>query len=107
NIPMSEGSFPIVGVGASAGGLQELEGLFEGVPDDPGVGFVIVTHLNPERESLLHEIIARYTRLKVEVASDGELVRPNYVYVLPADAILGIENGTLKIRKLEASRRER
>ncbi len=104
---MSQGSFPIVGVGASAGGLEALEGLFQGIPDDPGIGFVIVTHLNPERESLLHEIIARYTKLKVEVASDGELVQPNHVYVLPADAILGIENGALKIRKLEASRRER
>jgi hypothetical protein len=57
-----EPNFPIVGVGASAGGVEALEGFFQGMVDEPGLGIVIVTHLNPERESLLHEIIARHTR---------------------------------------------
>ncbi len=55
--------FPIVGVGASAGGIEALEGFFRGVPEEPGFAVVIVTHLNPARESILHEIIARYTKL--------------------------------------------
>lgn len=100
-------SFPIVGIGASAGGVEALEGFFRGVPDDPGVGFVIVTHLSPTRESLLHEIVARYTRLTVNTATDGQLVERNGVYVLPADAILSIENRRLKIRPQHASQRER
>ena len=59
-------AFPIVGVGASAGGVEALEGFFKGMPEDPGVAIVVVTHLNPEHESLLHEIIARYTKLTVK-----------------------------------------
>jgi two-component system CheB/CheR fusion protein len=99
--------FPIVGIGASAGGIEALEGFFRGMPPEPGVGFVVVTHLNPERESLLHEVIARYTALKVNVAKDGARVAPNCVYVLPSDAILSIEGGRLHIHKPETGRRER
>jgi len=49
-------SFPIVGIGASAGGIEALKGFFRGLPADPGFAVVIVTHLSPERESLLHEL---------------------------------------------------
>jgi two-component system, chemotaxis family, CheB/CheR fusion protein len=99
--------FPIVGIGASAGGVEALSGFFKGLPANPGLGFVIVTHLSPERESLLHEIVARYTDMPVCIAADGAVVGPNSVHVLPADAILDIEDGRLRIRKLGASRRER
>lgn len=99
--------FPIVGVGASAGGIDALEGFFEGLPADPGVAVVIITHLNPERESVLHEIIARYTDLPVHVAEDGAQMQPNCVHVLPADAILSIASGRLIIRKQEERQRER
>lgn len=100
-------NFPIVGVGASAGGIESLEGFFSGMPENPGVGIVIVTHLNPERESVLHEIVARYTHLPVHLAEDGVRVEPNSVHVLPADAILSIKDGRLAIRKHEPSQRER
>lgn len=100
-------AFPIVGVGASAGGLEALEGLFRGVPADPGLAFVIVTHLNPDRESLLHEILPRYTNLRVEIARNGAAVRRNYVYVLTVAAILGIKDGKLKITEVDINRRER
>ena len=63
-------TFPIVGIGASAGGIEALEGFFRGLPDNPGLGFVIVTHLSSERESMLHEIVARHTRLPVQVPSE-------------------------------------
>jgi two-component system, chemotaxis family, CheB/CheR fusion protein len=99
--------FPIIGVGASAGGIEALEGFFKGVPANPGVGIVVVTHLNPERESVLHEIIGRYTQLTVQVAIDGAEVRPNCVYVLPADAVLGISEGRLRVDKSDAIHRER
>ena len=99
--------FPIVGVGASAGGIEALEGFFRGMPDNPGIGIVVLTHLNPERESILHEIIARYTKLEVQVAADGARVGKNCVHVLPADTILGIENGSLTIIRPDTRFRER
>ncbi|HEY2481260.1 MAG TPA: CheR family methyltransferase [Caulobacteraceae bacterium] len=100
-------AFPIVGVGASAGGVESLEGLFKGMPAQPGVALAVVTHLSPERESLLHEIIARHTDLTVEIAADDATVQANHVYVLPADAILGIENGRLQMHKPAPGQRER
>lgn len=99
--------FPIVGVGASAGGVEALEGFFKGIPQTPGFAVVIVTHLNPERESLLHAIVARYTPLPVHIAEDGVRVEVGTVHVLPADAILTIENGRLSIRRHQPSQRER
>lgn len=99
--------FPIVGVGASAGGIEALEGFFGGMPAQPGLAFVIVTHLSPERDSMLHEIIDRRTELVVHVAADGMRIEADSVYVLPADAILSIEGRRLRIRKLGLGRRER
>src|SRR5690606_33588869 len=99
--------FPIVGIGASAGGVEALEGLFKGIPVDSGCAFVLVTHLGPERKSLLNEIVARHTAIPVRLAENGVEVRPNEVYVLPADAILGIEGGRLTIRAQDPLRRER
>jgi two-component system CheB/CheR fusion protein len=100
-------AFPVVGVGASAGGVEALESFFQGVPPQPGLAFIVVTHLSPDRESLLHEIIARYTDLSVVVAQDRAEVRPNCVYVLPADAIISVKAGHLELRKSSSRGRER
>ncbi|HEY1750209.1 MAG TPA: CheR family methyltransferase, partial [Caulobacteraceae bacterium] len=102
----SDSQFPIVGVGASAGGVEALEGFFGGLSADSGCAFVVVTHLSPERRSLLPEILARYTKMPVASAEDAEL-EPNTVKVLPADTILDIQGGRLRLRKLAAGRRER
>jgi two-component system, chemotaxis family, CheB/CheR fusion protein len=99
--------FPIVGIGASAGGIPALEEFFRGLPDDCGMGFVIITHLSPDRESVLHEVVARYTDMPVLVAEDGALVNPNSVYVMPHNAILTIEGGVLKLRRPDPVNRER
>jgi two-component system CheB/CheR fusion protein len=98
--------FPIVGIGASAGGIEALEGFFLGLPASPGVALVVLTHLSPERESLLHEIISRYTKMPVHVAADNIPVELDNIYVLPPDATLSIENRCLLIGR-NASRRER
>jgi two-component system CheB/CheR fusion protein len=100
-------SFLIVGIGASAGGVEALEGFFQGVPEQPGVAFMVVTHLSPGWKMLLHEIVGRYTRMSVQVAADGAEVEPDHVYVLPADAILSIEGQRLVIRRPEPGRRHR
>src|SRR5215813_6246791 len=90
--------FPIVGVGASAGGVEALEYLFKAMPPEPGMAFVIITHLAPGRESMLPEILARDTRMPVLIAENDQAVRPNHVYVVPADAVLGITKGRLGVR---------
>jgi len=73
-VAKKQDDFPVVGIGASAGGIEALEGFFKGVPDKPGLAFVVVTHLNPERESVLSQILARYTNLSVLPAKDGTKV---------------------------------
>ena len=99
--------FPVVGIGASAGGVEALEGFFQGLPPQPGLAFIVVTHLSPHRESLLHEIIARHTDLTVAVAENGVAVKRDHVYVLPADAIISVKSGRLQLRKPDDGRRER
>lgn len=99
--------YPIVGIGASAGGIPALEGFFKGLEADCGAAFVVVTHLSPDRESLLHEVVARYTEMPVVVARDGARVESSTVYVLPQNAILSIEDGRLQIRRPNALSRER
>jgi two-component system CheB/CheR fusion protein len=76
------------------------------LPDEPGLALIIVTHLSPDRESVLHEIIERYTDLPVRIAADGMKIEINKIYVMPADVILGVQNRQLVLRK-NSSRRER
>jgi two-component system CheB/CheR fusion protein len=103
----TEPAFPIVGIGASAGGIEALEGFFRAMPDDPGCCFVIVTHLSRDRRSMLAEIVSGYTAMPVFTAVDGAQVRPNEVHVLPEDSVLSILGGRLRLRKLSATLRER
>lgn len=90
--------FPIVGIGASAGGVEALEGFFRGVPPKPGLAFVVLTHLSPARESHLPEVIQHYTGLKVQAAIQDAEVLVDNVYVLPADAVMSIHEGRLRLR---------
>ncbi|WP_366654878.1 CheR family methyltransferase [Fodinicurvata sp. EGI_FJ10296] len=101
------GNFPVVGIGASAGGIAAMEALFKGVASDCGMAFVVVTHLSPDRESLLHEVVGRYTDMAVKVAEDGVAVAPNTVFVLGENAALTIEQGRLRLSPADALHRER
>jgi len=92
--------FPIVGVGASAGGVEALEYLFKAMPPEPGMAFVIITHLAPHRESMLPEILARDTRMPVLIGEHDHPIRPNHVYAAPADKVLGISKGRLVVRAM-------
>ncbi|HSR99481.1 MAG TPA: chemotaxis protein CheB [Kofleriaceae bacterium] len=73
----------IVGIGASAGGLESLEQLFAEMPADTGMAFVVVQHLSPDFRSLMDELIARHSEMPVLLAEDGVLVEPNHVYLMP------------------------
>src|SRR5215216_1099569 len=78
---MSE--FRIVGIGASAGGLESLERLFSHLPADTGMAFVVLQHLSPDFKSLMDELLARRTSMPVRQAEHELLVEPNAVYLLP------------------------
>lgn len=97
----------VVGIGASAGGIPAMEGFFKGVPPRTGLAFVVVTHLSPKRESLLHQVIGHYTDLPVVVAEEGMHVAPDHVYVMPQNALLSIRDGRLTLRRLNVLHRER
>jgi two-component system, chemotaxis family, CheB/CheR fusion protein len=96
--------FPIVGVGASAGGLEAFTELLAALPRDTGMGFVLVQHLDPDHESALTEILSRATSLPVREIRNNERVRVDHVYVIPPDTNLTIAEGVLKIHKRERTR---
>src|ERR1039457_6841137 len=77
--------FPIVGIGASAGGLAAFEAFFSGMPakKNPDMAFVLVQHLAPDHKSILTDLIRRYTRMQVFEVEDCVVVRPNCVYIIP------------------------
>ena len=89
--------FPIVGLGASAGGLEALEKFLSHVPPDCGLAFVVVTHLHPGHVSLLPQLLGKCTRMPVVTATDGVLVEPNTVYMSLPESYLAILHGTLHI----------
>lgn len=94
----SQNRFHVVGIGASAGGIPAMEHFFKGLPADPGMAFVIVTHLNPDRESILHEVIQRYTAMTVCVARNEHRIEPNHVYVMAQNTSLNVKDGVLQSR---------
>src|SRR5436853_5884849 len=83
---------PVVGIGASAGGLQAFQALFSGMPADSGMSFVLVQHFDPRHETLVPELLARHTGMPVRLVSDETRVERNHVYVIPPNATLTIDN---------------
>ena len=88
----------VVGIGASAGGLDAFHGFFHTMPADSGMAFVVLLHLPVGRRSMLPEILARWTPMPVIEAQDDEPIAPNTVYVPPPHAIVGLTQGRLRIR---------
>jgi two-component system CheB/CheR fusion protein len=86
---------PVVALGGSAGALEPFNQFFAGMPADSGAAFVVIQHLSPTHESLLPELLARHTRMRVVQAQDGVPVEPNCVYVIPPNRDLGIRDGVL------------
>ena len=87
------GSFPIVGIGASAGGLEAYQQLLTHLPDDTGMAFVLIQHLDPHHESRLVDLLARFTQMPVSEAAHGQKVEPNHVYIIPPNVNLAIVEG--------------
>ncbi len=101
--------FPVVGIGASAGGLAAFEAFFSGMPVDaePGMAFVLVQHLAPDHKSILSNLIQRYTRMQVFEVEDGMPVQPNCAYIIPPNRDMAFLNGTLQLLEPSAPRGQR
>jgi two-component system CheB/CheR fusion protein len=101
NAPLS-----VVGIGASAGGIEAFHRFFEKMPADSGLSFVVVLHLGAGRKSMLPEILARWTRMTVTEARDGEAVTPDHVLVIPAGTIARLHDGHLSLQQLPDAPRD-
>ncbi len=89
--------FPIVGIGASAGGLEAFGRLLSATPPNTGMGFVLVQHLDPQHESQLPELLSPLTTMPVVSVTDGMAVEPDHVFVIPPNTSMELKDGTLRL----------
>lgn len=93
----SDNLFPVVGIGASAGGLDAFKKLIKAIPENSGMAFVLVQHLDPKHESLLPELLQKVTPIPVLEISDDIKVLPNHIYVIPSNKMMVANDGILKL----------
>ncbi len=103
--PATTQDFPIVGIGASAGGLDAFKEFLRSVPENSGMAFVLVQHLHPSHDSILTEILTRCTKVPVVEITDDIHLAPNHVYVIPENKILTSTDGVLKLSPREKETR--
>jgi two-component system CheB/CheR fusion protein len=95
---------PVVGLGASAGGLEAFQNFLAAAAPDAGLAYVLVQHLDPNHESMLAELLGRRTPMPVGQISDGMTIEPNRVYLIPPNQSLSIENGRLRLSEFSEPR---
>jgi two-component system CheB/CheR fusion protein len=96
--------FPLVGVGASAGGLQPLQHFFAHMPPDSGMAFVVILHLSPTHESHAASLLQHVTTMPVVQVTEAVSVAPNHVYVIPPAQDLSMVDGTIQLQEREDAR---
>jgi len=94
-----EGRFPIVGIGASAGGLDALESFFSAVPPDSGLAFVVISHLDPDRESMLPELIGRKSKIPMKLIENGMQPEPDMAYLPPSNRDAVLKSGAFYLQE--------
>jgi two-component system CheB/CheR fusion protein len=99
--------FPIVGIGASAGGLEAIEQFLANVPENSGMAYIVVQHLDPTHKGMLPELLQRISRMKVLQVKDKMVVRPNCIYVIPPNKTMSILKGVLHLFKPAQERGQR
>jgi len=99
----SRNTFFVVGIGASAGGLESLEHFFANVPHDSGMAFVVIQHLSPDFKSMMDELLARHTNIPIHRAEEGVTVEPNNIYLLPRKKEMIISQGRLHLADKDPS----
>jgi two-component system CheB/CheR fusion protein len=103
-VPKANQGFPIIGIGASAGGLEAIEGFFSGTRSDSNMAFVVVQHLAPGHKSIMDSLLKKYTDMKVLQVKDGMKVKPDCVYLNPPDKDVGIINRSFYLTDAKESR---
>jgi two-component system, chemotaxis family, CheB/CheR fusion protein len=99
--------FSIVGIGASAGGLEAIEQFLGNVPENSGMAYIVVQHLDPTHKGMLPELLQRICKMKVSQVKDRTVVRPNCVYVIPPNKTMSISKGMLHLHKPVEARGQR
>lgn len=94
---LSENLFPVVGIGASAGGLDAFKQFIKTIPEESGMAYILVQHLDPLHESILSEILQRTTKLPVLEIQDNMKVAPDHIYIIPSNKLLIASDGILKL----------
>lgn len=94
---LSDNLFPVVGIGASAGGLEAFKQLIKTIPQDSGMAFILVQHLDPMHESILSELLQRVTKIPVLEITDNIKVVPNHIYIIPSNKMLVANDGVLRL----------
>jgi two-component system CheB/CheR fusion protein len=92
-----QSKFPIVGIGASAGGLEALEQLLGGVPDNSGMAYVVIQHLDPTQKGMLPELLQRISKIQVFQVKDRMKIKPNCVFVIPPNTSMSVLKGVLHL----------
>ncbi len=92
--------FPIVGIGASAGGLEALEDFFANVSEDSGMTYIVLVHSSPDQVSLLPEILQRRTSVNVTLVTNGETIHPNQIYIIPPQTSVDINQGCIELKSI-------
>ena len=95
--PIEANIVSVVGIGASAGGLEAFSELLKNLPVHTGMAFVFVQHLDPHHSSQLVQILTRETSLPIKEVTDGELLRPDQVYIMPPNREMTLEKGILRL----------
>lgn len=103
NLKLANHVFPIVCIGASAGGLDAIKELLENLPDNIGLAYVVIQHLAAGQESMLSEILSRHTEMPVEKIQNGMEPKPDHVYVLPSGKTVTISGSILKLKPKSGS----
>lgn len=103
----ADGFFPIIGVGASAGGIGALQKFFPEVPADSGFAYVVIQHLDAEHESVLASIIQRCTSIEVQTAAEGIEIEPDKIYVIPPGVSVTVEDHRFRVARMAATRARR
>ena len=101
------GAIPVVGIGASAGGLDPLEHFFQKVPVDSGIAFVVVQHLDPRHKSVMASLLERKSSLKATQVVDGTALVPNHIYLKPPESHVVIKDHTLFLEPLQKNKDNR
>lgn len=105
--PPGQGLFPLVAIGASAGGLDACREFLAALPEKTGFAFLFVQHLDPVHPSLIAELLAGKSKLVVKEAVDGALIEPEHLYVIPPGTYLAVEEGQLQVVRPDADARVR